>query len=85
MAAIMSDISGHRFRTFRVGGIVSLGILIRLTRLAARQPNAIFPPWQGMQYLRDIFGGQARLAPIDNTRYPDLKWTSVREVLATRR
>ena len=32
--------------------------------------------------MRDMYGGQAKLEPLDNGRYPDLRWTSVREVLA---
>ncbi|WP_255531712.1 hypothetical protein [Roseomonas sp. KE2513] len=42
----------------------------------------MFPPWQGLQYLRDMFGGKGKLAPLDNGRYPGLSWTSVAEVLA---
>jgi hypothetical protein len=38
-----------------------------------------------MQYLRDMFSGRAKLAPLDNARYPELRWTSVREVLAADR
>jgi hypothetical protein len=41
----------------------------------------VFPPWQGMQYMRDMFSGQAKLEPLDNNRYPHIQWTSVQEVL----
>ncbi|WP_375410812.1 hypothetical protein [uncultured Methylobacterium sp.] len=44
----------------------------------------VFPPWQGMQYMRDMFSGDGKLAPLDNGRYPDLRWTSIRAVLAAR-
>jgi hypothetical protein len=37
------------------------------------------PPWQGMQYLRNMLSGHAKLTSLDNDR-----WTSVREVIATR-
>lgn len=30
----------------------------------------------------DMFSGEARLAPLDNDRYPDLRWTSLRERFA---
>lgn len=81
LAAIMTDVSGRPFRTLRVGSVASLGLLIRVAKAVAPQPQATFPPWQGMQYLRDMFGGGARLAPLDNDRYPHPSWTSVRDVL----
>ena len=56
--------------------------MIRVAKVVALQPRTAFPPWQGMQYLRDMFSGRAKLDPLDNARYPDVGWTSVREVLA---
>lgn len=35
-----------------------------------------------MQYTRNMFDGRAKLEPLDNTRYPDLHWTSVRDLLS---
>jgi nucleoside-diphosphate-sugar epimerase len=43
-----------------------------------------FPRWQGMQYMRDMFSGAAKLEPLDNARYPDIKWTNARDVIAAR-
>lgn len=37
-----------------------------------------------MQYLHNMFTGRPKLTPLDNARYPHIRWTSVREVLATR-
>ncbi len=82
IAQVMRNVSGKPYRTFRAGSVASLGILIRAAKLIAPQPRAVFPPWQGMQYLRDMFSGQARLAPLDNDRYPDLRWTSTEERLS---
>jgi hypothetical protein len=62
--------------------MASLGLLIRLTKLVAPQPRATFPPWQGMQYMRDMFSGRGKLEPLDNDRYPDVRWTSIRDKLA---
>jgi hypothetical protein len=38
----------------------------------APQRRETFPPWQGMQYMRDMFSGAGKLHPIDNRRYADL-------------
>jgi nucleoside-diphosphate-sugar epimerase len=77
LAAAMSEVTGAPYRTLRVGGIDSLGVLIGVAKLVAPQPHAAFPPWQGMQYMRDMFSGRGQLDPLDNDRYPDLRWTSV--------
>ena len=83
IAAAMSEVSGKWYRPLWVGTIGTLGVMIRVAKLVAPQPTAAFPPWQGMQYMRDQFSGRAKLAPLDNDRYPDLCWTTVREHLAT--
>jgi len=61
-----------------------LDTMIRVGMVLAPQPDAVFPPWQGMQYLRDMFTGDARLTPRDNARYPAPRWTSVRALFASR-
>ena len=82
IARAMTEAAGERYRTLWAGGIGSLGVLIRLAEIVAPQPGAAFPPWQGMQYMRDMFSGRGKLHPLDNDRYPGLHWTSVRERLA---
>jgi nucleoside-diphosphate-sugar epimerase len=84
IAAAMSEVTGERYRTLWAGSIGSLGFMIRVAKLVAPQPRAAFPPWQGMQYMRDMFSGRGKLEPLDNNRYPDLRWTSIREQLAVR-
>ncbi len=83
IAAAMSAVSGERYRPLWAGSLGSLGVMIRVAKLIAPQPDTPFPAWQGMQYMRDQFSGRAKLTSLDNARYPDLEWTSVREHLAT--
>ena len=82
IARTMTEATGERYRTLWAGGTGSLGVLIRLAKTVAPQPTATFPPWQGMQYMRDMFSGRGKLHPLDNDRYPGLRWTPVREQLA---
>lgn len=82
IAAIASELSGKRYRVLRPGGVGLLEVMIRLSRALDRREEEVFPAWQGMQYMRDMYGGQAKLEPLDNGRYPELRWTSVREVMA---
>ncbi len=83
IAATLSDVSGARYRPLWAGSLGSLGLMIRIAKLVAPQPKAAFPPWQGMQYMRDQFSGRVRLKPLDNGRYPGSHWTSVRDHLFT--
>ena len=82
IAAILSELGGRAYKPLGAGGIGTLGAMIRLARLVAPQPDAVFPPWQGMQYMRDMFSGAGKLDPLDNNRYLGLRWTSIRQHLA---
>ncbi|WP_238388155.1 NmrA family NAD(P)-binding protein [Hymenobacter sediminis] len=75
--------TGQEFKLFRVGSLPAFGKVIKLTKILMPAPNEVFPPWQGMQYLHNMFSGLPKLTPLDNARYPHLRWTPVREVLAT--
>jgi hypothetical protein len=59
-----------------------LSIMIRVTRTLFPKKEDVFPPWQGMQYLHNMLTGLPKLEPLDNDRYPDIRWTPVREVLS---
>uniref|UniRef100_UPI003CEAF00C hypothetical protein n=1 Tax=Brevundimonas sp. TWP2-3-2 TaxID=2804648 RepID=UPI003CEAF00C len=84
LAAIMTEVTNARYRTLRVGSLGALGAMIRIARLVSPGENEPFPPWQGMQYMRDQFSGRARLEPLDNSRYRGQAWTSVRSLLDKR-
>ncbi|UPL50344.1 NmrA family NAD(P)-binding protein [Hymenobacter sublimis] len=75
--------TGHRFKLLRVGGLGVLATMIKITQTLVPARNEVFPPWQGMQYLHNMLSGQAKLTePLDNARYPGIRWTPVRAVLA---
>lgn len=82
IAQTLTEVTGQPFRTLRVGSVRSLSALIRATQLVAPQHHAVFPAWQGMQYLRDMYSGRAKLWHLDNGRHPELRWTRVRDQLA---
>jgi nucleoside-diphosphate-sugar epimerase len=84
LQAEASAATGRRFGHLRAGGLWLLKLMIKVTRRLVPAPGEVFPPWQGMQYLHNMFTGLPKLEPLDNDRYPELKWTQVREVLATR-
>ncbi len=82
LAALVSELTGERFRLLRAGGIGMLGIMIKVARtIAPGGEKELYPAWQGMQYMRNMLDGQAKLEPLDNDRYPDIHWTTARDVL----
>jgi uncharacterized protein YbjT (DUF2867 family) len=84
LAAAASEVTGKPFRTLRMGGIGLLEGMIKVARLVAPGKEQVFPPWQGMQYMRDMYSGDGKLVTLNNNRYPQLQWTTVRQVLAAR-
>ena len=84
IAAVMTVATGEHFRPLWVGTIGTLGLMIGIAKRLAPQPDAAFPAWQGMQYMRDQFSGRGKLPSLDNARYPDLNWTSVAALLSAR-
>lgn len=84
LAEVASEVTGKRFKTLRGGSLHTLERLIGFVKTLSPSPGKVFPPWQGMQYTHDMFAGCAKLHPLDNDRYPELRWTPVRQVLAAR-
>jgi hypothetical protein len=84
LAKTASEITGKRFRLLRAGSLKALERLIRITRALLPETKAPYPPWQGMQYMHNMFSGLAKLEPLDNDRYPCMRWTSIRSVLETK-
>ncbi len=81
LMAAASEVSGQRFRLLRGGGLGRLRRISKVVRLFTPKSDSPFPVWQGMQYLYCMFEGSGMLKPLDNERYPNLKWTGVRTVL----
>lgn len=79
-----SEATGHRFHLVRAGSVGRLDFLSRATRKLFPQEGTVFPVWQGMQYLRDMFEGEVLHQPLDNRRYAGIAWTPLRDVLARR-
>ena len=84
LTAVVSDVTGTKFRLFRPGGLGMLSTLIQVARVVTPGENELYPAWQGMQYMRDMFDGRAKLEPLDNDRYPGMRWTTARDVLSAR-
>jgi hypothetical protein len=83
IASTLTEISNSTYRPLWVGSLGMLGLMIGAAKKFSPGSDDVFPPWQGMQYMRDQFGGNARLMPLDNARYSGLTWTSLKDHLMT--
>lgn len=79
--AVVSEVTGKKFRLFRAGSKGLLGIIIKIARKLAPGKNELYPAWQGMQYMRNMIDERCTPAKLDNNRYPNMHWTSVKELL----
>lgn len=83
-AAVAGEVTGQVFRLLRAGSLGTPAVLIKIAHATAPGENELYPAWQGAQYMRNMFGGRAKLEPPDNSRYRGIRWTAVRDVLSTR-
>ena len=83
LTAVVSDVTGRQFRLLRAGGLGTYCQLIKVAHTVAPGERELYPAWQGMQYMCDMFRGHAKLEPLDNDRYPGLRWTTVQDVLSS--
>lgn len=83
IAEVISRIRKTSYRVLPAGTIGTLGITISLAKwIAPGAPGDLYPAWQGMQYMRNLFAGEGALkTPLDNGRYEGMAWTSLEEVL----
>jgi nucleoside-diphosphate-sugar epimerase len=85
LAAIASDVTATHFELVCLGTVDALSERIAQERAADPGSEAQpMPRWQAAQYMRDMFSGRAVLEPLDNDRYPRMRWTRARDVIAAR-
>ncbi|PYH94376.1 NAD(P)-binding protein [Aspergillus ellipticus CBS 707.79] len=75
-----AKVTGKPFRPSWIGAIGMMRFLIWVLKLFGGH-DQLMPAWQGMQYMVNMFSGEAKLHPLNNERYPGLKWTSVVDFL----
>jgi nucleoside-diphosphate-sugar epimerase len=83
MAKVVEGITGNKFKLFRPGGLTLLNLIIKIAKFFNPAKQDLYPAWQGMQYMRDMMEGKTKQDHYDNKRYPEIKWTSVKELIAT--
>ena len=82
VATIMTKLTGKKHGLLKAGGVGFLNMTIKIGKTFAPAENDLYPAWQGMQYMRDMVEGRVDILNHDNNRYPEIKWTSIKEVLS---
>ena len=81
--AIMSEVTGEKFRLLRAGGPGLLIMITKIARKIAPGEKELYPAWQGMQYMCNMIDERSKIDMPDNNRYPDIHCTTVSDVLTT--
>lgn len=81
LADLLSDITGKKFGLLGPISLKTFDRMIRLTKLTTSTSNALYPPWQGMQYLRDMSSGAVAMHTLDNDRYGPAGFRTARDLL----
>ncbi|QKZ13958.1 aromatic alcohol reductase [Spirosoma sp. KUDC1026] len=83
LAAVMKEIGTEPFAVVRLGSLDDLAAYNRRERAAHPEgEQELYPVWQQSQYMQSMFSVQND--PLDNDRYPAVRWTDIRDVLAQR-
>ncbi|MFV8440913.1 NmrA family NAD(P)-binding protein [Flavobacterium sp. LB2P44] len=81
LKVVASEVTGQKFHLFRPGGKKLLAILIKIARKLAPGKKELYPAWQGMQYMHNMIDERSKIAKLDNNRYPEVQWTTVKDFL----
>jgi nucleoside-diphosphate-sugar epimerase len=78
---VISEITGSKYKLIRIGGQGLLGLFIKMARLFSPSEKELYPAWQGMQYMHNMIDERSNIVELNNNRYSNIKWTSVKMLL----
>jgi uncharacterized protein YbjT (DUF2867 family) len=84
LGRVFAELRGVPTTIEAAGSLEDLDRLIENLLRADPAPTNTFPPWQQLQYVRDMASGLGRLAPLDNDRYASVRPERVPEFLRAR-
>jgi nucleoside-diphosphate-sugar epimerase len=81
MVGLASEILHSKFELVNMGTTEGLSAYNKRERAAHPEGELeVFPNWQRSQYTHSMF--TTKLQPLDNDRYPAIKWTDLREFVS---
>ena len=81
LARIMTELTGRPHKILKPGGLGVFKFLIQTMKFFVPGSNDLYPPWQGMQYMHNLYSGITKFEHLDNDRYP-MQWTKAKDVLS---
>ena len=78
---VINKITDNKFKLIRTGGQGFLGLIIKVARKFSPGEKELYPAWQGMQYMHNMIDDRANIMKLDNSRYPQMQWTTAEDVL----
>ena len=79
--AIVNEVTRQKFTLIRTGGQGLLGTIIKIAKTFSPSNEDLYPAWQGMQYMHNMIDERSTINKLDNDRYPDMCWTSIKALL----
>ena len=81
LVEIGGEVKNHEFKLVPMGSLEDFAAANKKAR--ADNPEGetqVFPDWQGKQYLHSMF--KVHNETLDNDRYPDVEWTSDKDIIS---
>jgi NmrA-like family len=81
LVAVGTEVKKREFKLVPMGSMEDFSASNKRERAAHPEgEKEVFPSWQAKQYLYSMFSVQNQ--PLDNDRYPDVRWTSAIDVIS---
>jgi hypothetical protein len=81
IARTMTEIAGKPYGILRPGSPSTLKTIIKITKFLSPGGDSLYPAWQGMQYMHNLYSGLCKHPALDNDRYP-VQFTSIRDLMS---
>jgi nucleoside-diphosphate-sugar epimerase len=82
LARDMTELTGRPHKVLKPGGLGMFNVLIKVTKFFVPGVNELYPPWQGMQYMHNMYSGLTKFEKLDNDRY-QMTWTRAKDILSS--
>lgn len=81
LTSVGKEVKQREFKLVPMGSLEAFSASNKKERAANPEgEKEMYPSWQAKQYLHSMFSVQNK--PLDNDRYPDVRWTSAIEVIS---
>ena len=80
LAQMMTELTGRKYKILKPGGPSLFKGMIKMTKLTSPGKGQVYPAWQGMQYMHNMYKGDCKFTSLDNDRY-EIDFKSAKSVV----